>query len=487
MILQKADYNKQKNKPIIINFKGYNGNSVIEEGEFTDMQNLSSRNYPCISPRIPRKVSRELVTGDPRLFAGSVLCYVLGQKFFYNHIEKGALAYSAYYTTMVEYSGKILIFPHKKVYDIATDTFGDLGSGTYPTAGSVPDIDFACVYENRVWGVEGNNIYASKLGDCTDWTTFAGVATDAYATTVASVGDFLGIVAYANHVVFFKKSHTYELYNKTPETFRVLEVEKDGCIDNRSIVEINGVLYYYSKNGFKAYSGGVSRNIDYKLNQTVFTSVKACGDGRRYYASAKKYLAPLTYSDTLYVYDTLLDMWHIEDTLPYGDLCFYNGKRYATWSGLLYNNTHIFYSTYTHSYLSSRTQEVLTTQGLGTSVNYLYEYDASYTTYEQVAWSATSEIFTEIVNDRKGYSQISARIDLGEVVTEGGSVPSDIQFFIKENNGDFVQASPLYTATGLRTIQVNIKPNEVDHFQIKIIGNGNAKVYNLVREFFYSE
>lgn len=42
----------------------------------------------------------------------------------------------------------------------------------------VPDMDFICESNNRVWGCVGNDIYASKLGDPFNWNYFQGLSTD---------------------------------------------------------------------------------------------------------------------------------------------------------------------------------------------------------------------------------------------------------------------------------------------------------------------
>ena len=43
----------------ILEFKGYNRKTVIDDGEMRDMYNLSSDEYPCLSQRKPRGVYSE--------------------------------------------------------------------------------------------------------------------------------------------------------------------------------------------------------------------------------------------------------------------------------------------------------------------------------------------------------------------------------------------------------------------------------------------
>ena len=67
----------------------------------------------------------------------------------------------------------------------------------------MPELDFLCENENRLWGCKGDTIYASKLGDPFNWNVFDGVSTDSYAVDVGSAGDFTGCFAYRGYPVFF--------------------------------------------------------------------------------------------------------------------------------------------------------------------------------------------------------------------------------------------------------------------------------------------
>ena len=71
---------------------------------------------------------------------------------------------------------------------------------------TVPDVDFVCENENRLWGCSSKNheIYSSKLGDPANWQSFEGISTDSYAVTVGSDGDFTGCVSHMGYVIFFK-------------------------------------------------------------------------------------------------------------------------------------------------------------------------------------------------------------------------------------------------------------------------------------------
>lgn len=74
---------------------------------------------------------------------------------------------------------------------------GDLSSSFTQESGlkltrKVPDMDYICENGNRLWGCSSANheVYASKLGDPTNWNAFEGISTDSYAATVGSDGDY---------------------------------------------------------------------------------------------------------------------------------------------------------------------------------------------------------------------------------------------------------------------------------------------------------
>ena len=58
----------------------------------------------------------------------------------------------------------------------------------------------------------------------------------------------------------------YELYGYTPSQFKILESAKVGCIDDKSISEVGGVLLFLCQSpGIQTYSGGFPRTISEKV------------------------------------------------------------------------------------------------------------------------------------------------------------------------------------------------------------------------------
>lgn len=192
----------------------------------------------------------------------------------------------------------------------------------------VPDMDFICEHNNRLYGVSNNEeekifntqtekyetvqsrvLHASALGQPTRWNVFEGAATDSYAVAVAGEGDFTGIVSYSGNVIAFKEDKMYKLSGDYPAEFFLrnytVDGVKKGC--HKSMVIINEVLYYLSPYGVMSYSGGVPGLISYELGIDRYDEAVAGRDRTNY----------LIQMDKLYCYDTIHGLWVSED---YGEV-----------------------------------------------------------------------------------------------------------------------------------------------------------------------
>lgn len=419
---------KRKIKPQVITFNGLNRNPLISDDELAGCTNLSFKDRPCLSCRSPRETLYTLTTPKALFSVGTALAWVDGTAFKYNNTTKGTV--TAGQKSMVDFNGKIVIMPDKKSYDYGTDTFATIGSGTYPAAGSCPDMDYICVHMNRVFGVKGNDIYACALGNVTDWTTFAGLSTDAWAADVESEGgSFTGIVSYQNHPVLFKTDLMYEIYGNKPSNFTTQKAHKVGCISNLAIIEIDGVLYFVGKKGVYAYTGGTPRLISIKLDETYSDAVLGT-DGRILYASL--------YNGSewkLYIYDTWEGNWLKEDSLHVVQFTRIGEHAHAL-----------------------------------SSTGALYKFNSG--TETGIPWELETKQFTEESFNKKSHSRIYIRVDL-----ETGS---QMQVYVKRDNGSYTLEHS-YSAAGLQTFHTTLKIQRADHFQIKFAGTGDFKLYAMQR------
>lgn len=114
-------------------FGGYNHNLRINDGEFYDMVNMTSDNYPILSPRKAREtfVKSKNLTG---IISKDVLCYVDGQNIVIGEdiIDMGL---SDEPKTLVSMASYVIILPDKKFINTANlDDRGDIEAETSTTA-----------------------------------------------------------------------------------------------------------------------------------------------------------------------------------------------------------------------------------------------------------------------------------------------------------------------------------------------------------------
>lgn len=302
---------------------------------------------------------------------------------------------------------------------------------------TAPVLDFVMEYNNRLWGCSGSTIYASKLGDPTNWNYFNGLSMDSYVVDVGSDGDFTGCAATPSHLVFFKDNVLHKLYGSKPSNYQTMDVKADGVQKGceNSLCLINGILYYKSRNGIMAYDSGVPECISYALGDEAFRDAAAGTDGVKYYISMQKQSDEAWH---MFVFDPRNGMWHREDET--------HAQQFAYCAGEL-------------TYIDATTGKIMSTSG-GTN--------------ESIEWRAQLGEFVEYSDDKKIYSKIKVRMKLNANARVTISVSTD--------GGAFVPVSTIY-AQNERVAFVPIIPIRCDRFAVRLDGVGGCKVESVVREY----
>lgn len=207
------------------------------------------------------------------------------------------------------FTEKLLIYPDKKSMDFkVTGNFTpkDLDSGINQT----PDLKYAVVHLSRIFGVNDERVYASAFNDYTNWDLDVGEYNESSAwcspaqSNTKANGKFTGITAFQNHVICFKKDFMHEIYNnKNP--FRIQDIYAEGAIDNRSIQDVDGKLFFVSDDHVKIYTGGNPTVMSYPLDIGEYKKAVSGTDGRKYYL----YCETEKNAKRLLVYDTLVNSW----------------------------------------------------------------------------------------------------------------------------------------------------------------------------------
>ncbi len=322
----------------------------------------------------------------------------------------------------------------------SSDIFTEVGveAGTILLQRKVPDLVCICESDNRIWGAEGATIYASALGDPTNFFVYDGLSTDSYAVAVGTDGDFTGCVSYASAVLFFKEDCVHKVLGNYPAQYEVYTYIVPGIQigSEKSLAIINETLFYKGRNGVYAYTGGAPELLSGNFGTRRYTNAVAGTDGERYYISMMDEKGVFS----LYVLDVERGIWLMEDDTQALD--------FANTGGALY-------------YLDADTNTLIMMghQGAGE---------------EQVAWSATLCQMDEVTQGKKGYSKLYIRADIDagawlkiEISTDGAPFR---QVFITHNEH-------------AKTVQVPILPMRCDNFRIRLSGKGGCIIKSVVREF----
>jgi hypothetical protein len=324
-----------KIKPVITSLNGgvNNGLSVFElpDNVAREMQNIDSRLPEALNVRPPRSNYTTALTAIKHIGArqddyitavdGTVWKYWNGSAWV--NILTGLTAANDAKT--VDFVGKTILVngTDNKYWDGLTS--GDVTG--------MPDANFLTVHANRIYAASRNtqqlNYSAFRLYN--DWTT-----PDDAGNIVAETRDgegASGLTTYANHVILFKEHSMHELYGTGPINYSFQTAsDKIGCISDRTIKEVKGVLYWLGYEGVYSYSGGTAPKLisfpvqDYINRLNVSQKLTACAgtDGERYYISI-----PIDTWKILCVYDARLGKWYVEDAIQINEFLEFGNTLYG--------------------------------------------------------------------------------------------------------------------------------------------------------------
>lgn len=313
--------------------------------------------------------------------------------------------------------------------------------GAVTLARTVPDLDWICVNENRLWGCKGDDIYASKLGDPTNFNVFDGLASDSWSVPSGSAGAFTGCVSYLGYPCFFKEDKIFKVYGSKPSNYELMGSAtmgvKEGC--GRSLAIAGEVLFYVARNGPTAYSGGIPSFIGDVFGGEDWEDAVAGSDGLKYYVS----MADHSGGRHLFVYDSRRGSWHREDETQAMAFAMEEGLHLLTAGGALWR---------------------LDGGGEG-------EAEGAF------SWYAEFADFAEGSPDAKGYSKLQLRLELEE----------DAEITVKlryDSAGDWETAGEAEAKGRKRTILLPVIPRRADHYRIRLEGEGGCTVYSMARSFY---
>lgn len=305
-------------------------------------------------------------------------------------------------------------------------------------------MDYVCAHNNRIYGCSNTEqaIYASALGDPTNFYQFSGLSTDAYTVNIASPGDFTGCCAYSSSVLFFKEAYMHKLLGDYPAEYYLYQYEIEGVKEGayKSMAVINESLYYMGIHGVYRYNGSTPQLISANFGNTDFQDAIAGTDGDTYYLSVKLGNTPY-----LLAYETRYGLWILEDHIRAIGFARLGRELYfADTDGNLWH-------------MNSGTES-----NMEWSVTFAPMYE----------WVTSSNSTGK--DGHKVYSRICLNVELAKGSYIVVSVSCDGKPY--ESTGAIVGS-----VEGWREIRIPI--NRCNKFQLKLSGKGKMAILSILREY----
>lgn len=313
-----------------------------------------------------------------------------------------------------------------------------------------PDMDFVCQGENRIWGCnsELNEIYCCKLGDFKNWRCYMGLASDSYAVTVGSDGDFTGAVRYGHYTLFFKENCIHKIYGTNPPfevgTSFVRGVQKGS---DRSLCVVNETLFYKSPTGICAYEGGSPITISDNFGTLYYDKAVGGAFRDKYYISMHN-----GGKRALFVYDLNRGMWHKEDDIEILEMANNNSNLYMV--------------------IADEDENVLqiadSEQAYGTFTGSL----AGWKVENAVEWETVTGLIGLDVPEQKYFNRLICRLE----ISEGATVNVFVEY---DSSGEWMLLKSLTAQQTHGTAFPVTADHRCDHFRLKLTGIGDVKIYSL--------
>jgi hypothetical protein len=346
--------------------------------------------------------------------------------------------------------GSFVIWNMAEDYIVIVGIISKTMSTTTPMTISrtMPELDYITEASNRLWGCRYglnangdvvNEIYACKLGDFKNWNVFAGISTDSYIASCGTDGVWTGAVTHLGYPVFFKEGFLHKVYGNYPSNYQIQTTACRGVErgSDKSLAIVNELLYYKSPTGVCVYDGSLPQEVSYAFGEEKYSDAVAGAAGNKYYISMK---SASTNEYVLMVYDTARKLWHKEDDTYAKAFSFCRNEMY---------------------FIDGKTGKIRTIFGSG-------ETDT-----KPVEWMAESGVIGTDMPDKKYISRLTIRLSL--------AIGSRVQIYAQYDSCGSWEHLGTLNGTTLKTFSVPVKPKRCDHMRLRIAGQGEAKIYSIVK------
>lgn len=311
---------------------------------------------------------------------------------------------------------------------------------------SVPQMDYVCECQNRLWGCfygnDGsknlNEIYCCALGDFKNWRQYLGLSTDSWTASVGSDGVWTGCINYLGSPLFFKENRIHRVTVSSSGAHRAAETVARGVQrgSSRSLAVVNETLYYKSREDICAYQGGFPTGVSEALGQELYADAAAGTVGGKYYISMKDRRGDWH----LFCFDITKALWMHEDGLHAEAFARVDDELYCIAGGRLV--------------------------GL---LGYNGEREAA------VEWSAVSSIMYYEYPGNKYISRYDIRLSMAK--------GARLEVYIEYDSTGLWQYGGCITAArdGTSSYTFPIRPRRCDHMRLKLQGKGEIRLFSIAR------
>ena len=212
-----------------------------------------------------------------------------------------------HYITGVDKTNGVLYFNNYEFGSAA------ISSCTCTVSNEIPDMDSVCICQNRVWGVKGNKVYASRVGDPKAFCAFNRKEDSSYVGEYFDTDGFTYIMEYEGSPLIFSNSAIYKVYGDNSDNYDIGVVCRGGGIladDTNSVAEVRGEVYYVSHGKVVKFTGVKSIPIESFPYDYVKSACGAARGGIYYISYSDQYMENFFLS-----YDTASDTWYKQGEL----------------------------------------------------------------------------------------------------------------------------------------------------------------------------
>lgn len=508
----------------ILEFKGYNKKSVIEDGEMRDMYNLASDEYPCLYQRKKRGIYTEMYREPTAMIVKDKKLAVISERqFYYDGTLYPSLKLSNE-TQMVGINTRICFFPEKKFFNVKTKETGDLAATLYvdskvtltltsstiafPSSTDVKGMlsRFSAGDVVAVVATDSRLIVSAEIQSITDTSitfpddTFIGITAEGETEAQVEVDEIsitrsvpqLDYVMESNNRLWgvSNKDNTiyacklgdptnWAYYQNTAMDSYYAEQGTDGewtgCVAYSTHLLFFKEDYIHKVYGSKPSTYTVETAQCHALEKGSNKSIAVINETVLY----KSRLGIMAYSGGSPVLisenfgtDRFTDAVAGTDGIKY----FVSVMRDQVPEFLVFDME----KTLWHKEDSIRARDFVYHNGkllfINDSDNMIYEIgsDNPVADEAEIEWMALLGPFDEFIEEKKAYSKIKMRLNLEE--------NASLMIYIEFGDGQW-EIIDTIDETMERAQLIPIVPRRCDKFSIKLKGKGRCKVESLVREY----